>query len=117
LVVYAISHRILLNTMKNKASGAALRGPRRCGCGKCAGCVDNDRWERIFQQKYRQQERDYYAAGREPRSSGVSAKAFVDASIYACAEEGEIRTSAAADTSVELFYNLLRKASYTDAAA
>jgi hypothetical protein len=104
--------------MTRKASSAALRGPRRCVCGKCASCVDNDRWERIFQEKFGQQERDYYAAGREPRSSGVSAKAFADASIYACAEEGEICPQVdAAENNVERFYNLLRKARYTYTAA
>jgi hypothetical protein len=74
----------------NRASNrAAINGPRRCVCGKCVTCVDNDRWERIFQEKFGQQERDYYAEAREPRSSGVSCKAFADASIYAYAEERE----------------------------
>src|SRR5688500_12175161 len=99
---------MLLNTMMKKSSSAALRGPRHCMCGRCASCVDNDRWERIFQEKYGQQERDYYATGREPRSSGVSAKAFADESIYACAEEGEpCIKSAAPDNNLERFYNLL----------
>ena len=103
--------------MKKKAS-AGLRVPRRCVCGKCASCVDNDRWERIFQEKFGQQERDYYAAGREPHSSGVSANAFAEASIYACAEEGEVSSKVhEADNNVERFYNLLRKARYTDTAA
>lgn len=25
---------------------------RRCGCGKCAGCIENQRWERIFNEKF-----------------------------------------------------------------
>jgi hypothetical protein len=100
--------------MKKQTS---LTGPRRCVCGKCAGCVDNDRWERIFQEKYGQQERDYYAAGREPRSSGVSAKAFANASIYACAEQGEICTKVGtAQHNIERLYNFVRKACYTTAA-
>lgn len=104
--------------MTKKASSAVFKGPRRCVCGKCATCVDNERWERIFQEKFGQQERDYYAAGREPRSSGVSASAFADASIYACAEEGEVSTKIAEpENNVERFYNLLRKARYTDTAA
>jgi hypothetical protein len=104
--------------MKKTASSAALRGPRRCVCGKCASCVDNGRWERIFQQKYGQQERDYYALGRESRSSGVSAKAFADASIYACAEEGEISAKVdTAENNVERFYDLLWRTRYTHTAA
>ena len=113
---YTSSHRILVNNMKKNASSAALRGPRRCVCGKCASCVDNERWERIFQEKFGQQERDYYAAGREPRSSGVSSNAFAEASIYACAEEGEIAAEVdTGENNVERFYSLLRKARYTAA--
>ena len=95
--------------MNKKTSRAVLRGPQRCVCGQCASCVDNDRWERIFQEKFGQQERDYYAAAREPRSSGVSAKAFVDASIYTCAEEGHISSKVAqrADN-MDWLHNLLR---------
>lgn len=26
--------------------------PRRCRCGQCASCIDNARWERIFQEKF-----------------------------------------------------------------
>jgi len=26
--------------------------PRRCQCGACAFCVDNARWERIFNEKF-----------------------------------------------------------------
>jgi hypothetical protein len=103
--------------MKPKASRASLKGPQRCVCGQCASCLDNDRWERIYQEKYGQQERDYYSGGREPRSAGVSAKAFADASIYACAEEREPGAKATATNSVERFYNMLRNASYTDTAA
>jgi len=25
---------------------------RRCGCGRCATCLDNARWERIFLEKF-----------------------------------------------------------------
>jgi hypothetical protein len=73
--------------MKKASFSASIKRPRCCVCGKCVSCIDNARWERIFQQKYGQQERDYYAERREPRSSGVSAKAFSDASIYACTDE------------------------------
>ena len=103
--------------MRKKTGSAALTGPQRCVCGQCPTCVDNERWERIFQEKYGQQERDYYASGREPRSAGVSAKALADASIYACAEHGETRTKETAANNAERFYNLLRNASYADTAA
>jgi hypothetical protein len=117
LARYAGSHRIPIKNMKTKASSATLKGPQRCVCGQCASCLDNERWERIFQEKYGQQEREYYSGAREPRSSGVSAKAFADASIYACAEEREIAQKVTRADNVERFYNLLRNASYADTAA
>jgi hypothetical protein len=105
--------------MRRNPISEVFKRPRRCVCGKCATCIDNNRWERVFQEKFGQQERDYYAGGREPRSSGVSANAFAEASIYACAEEGELSNTKVteAENNVERFYNLLRKARYTDTAA
>jgi hypothetical protein len=32
---------------------------RGCRCGKCARCLDNARWERIFKQKF--EDPSYYA--------------------------------------------------------
>jgi hypothetical protein len=32
--------------------------PRRCRCGTCAFCLDNARWDRIFQEKFA--DPDYY---------------------------------------------------------
>jgi len=26
--------------------------PKRCRCGRCTACLDNARWERIFQEKF-----------------------------------------------------------------
>ena len=63
----------------------------------------NGRWERIYREKYGQQERDYYAAAPQPRSSGVSAQAFAQASIYACADEGEMSSKSAAESNAERF--------------
>jgi hypothetical protein len=103
--------------MKKTFISPAVRGPRRCVCSKCASCVDNGRWERIFQEKYRQQERDYYAAGREPHSAGVSAKALADASIYTCAEEGPSAVRSREEHTVKQFLNLVRNARCTDHAA
>jgi hypothetical protein len=80
-------------------------------CGKCGSCIDNDRWERIFQKKYGQQERDYYAAEREPRSAGVSAKAFADTSIYAYAEEHQTsQVKVSSDSQSHSVWNFLRTA-------
>ena len=105
--------------MNKKSNSIAIRGPQRCRCGRCVGCVENERWEWIFQQKYGQQERDYYAAGRESRSAGISAKAFADASIFACTEEVGIDTKAGAraETNTDRFHSALRRAIYTDTAA
>ena len=32
--------------------------PRRCGCGGCKLCVENARWERIFDERFA--DPDYY---------------------------------------------------------
>ena len=37
---------------------------RRCRCGICAACIENARWERIFQEKFA--DPDYYAHSRLP---------------------------------------------------
>ena len=34
------------------------RDQRRCQCGKCRNCVENARWERVFNQKFA--DPDYY---------------------------------------------------------
>ena len=36
----------------------ARRGPARCQCGQCRTCLENARWERIFQEKFASP--DYY---------------------------------------------------------
>ena len=41
------------------------RSPR-CGCGRCAQCADNARWERIFAEKFA--DPDYYTS-RNTRGS------------------------------------------------
>jgi len=36
-----------------RRSATPRRGrPRRCTCGKCRICLDNARWEMVFQQKF-----------------------------------------------------------------
>lgn len=43
-----------------RTEGKAQRRRRpRCQCGRCARCVDNARWERIFAEKFA--DPDYYA--------------------------------------------------------
>ncbi len=44
-----------------------LRG-KRCQCAKCAACLDDARWERIFQQKFA--DPAYY--GKQPPRQGSS---------------------------------------------
>jgi hypothetical protein len=103
-------------TMKKASFSASIKRPRRCVCSKCAACVENERWERIFQQKYGQQERDYYAERREPRSSGVSAKAFSDTSIYACTDEQQPSAiKSPEERNIRRIYDMLRKARFIDA--
>ena len=34
------------------------KGQRQCRCGRCARCLDNARWEQIFQEKFA--DPDYY---------------------------------------------------------
>jgi hypothetical protein len=41
-----------------------IRGKPRCKCGLCLKCVEEARWERIFQEKFA--DPDYYKP-REPR--------------------------------------------------
>jgi hypothetical protein len=38
---------------------ASKNGTRRCTCRVCPSCVDNARWERIFQEKFA--DPNYYA--------------------------------------------------------
>jgi hypothetical protein len=38
-------------------------GARRCTCGTCKQCLENARWERIFNEKFG--DPDYYAANHE----------------------------------------------------
>ena len=44
---------------------------RRCACGNCAACVDNARWERIFEAKFA--DRDYYTRPVMRQGSPLSA--------------------------------------------
>ena len=41
----------------------------RCRCGKCARCLDNARWERIFREKF--EDPEYYRQTRLHSSSSL----------------------------------------------
>ena len=43
---------------------------RRCSCGRCTCCLDNARWERIFQEKFADQ--TYYTRSLVTRGSALS---------------------------------------------
>ena len=43
---------------------------RRCNCGKCAPCIDNARWERIFNEKFA--DPSYYTRDRFRCSSPLN---------------------------------------------
>lgn len=43
---------------------------RRCSCGRCASCLDNARWERIFQEKFADQ--TYYTRRLVTQGSALS---------------------------------------------
>lgn len=43
------------------AQPLAIRiGPARCDCGTCKRCIENARWERIFNEKFA--DPDYYSS-------------------------------------------------------
>jgi hypothetical protein len=42
---------------------------RRCECGHCPPCLDNLRWQRIFDQKFA--DPDYYNRSCVPRGSSL----------------------------------------------
>jgi hypothetical protein len=54
---------ILLMVSDARPTPKKLRQPaqakRRCNCGACYTCVENARWERIFQEKFA--DPNYYA--------------------------------------------------------
>jgi hypothetical protein len=95
--------RFLPRTKKHSMR-QALPASKRCRCGACAVCRDNARWERIFQEKYGQQEREYYSAER--RTAGVSANALVEASVYAMAEESSSSSRQRAENALERLFRL-----------
>jgi hypothetical protein len=45
---------------------------RRCACGKCRACIDNARWESVFQQKFAD---PFYYSLRHPKQ-GSSLNGF-----------------------------------------
>ncbi len=59
---------------QEQAELPSVRGPagrkRNCHCGRCAECVDNARWDRIFNEKFA--DPDYYAPRYVRYSSPIS---------------------------------------------
>jgi hypothetical protein len=46
-----------------------LRGRRRCTCGSCSRCLDDARWEKIYNEKFAD---STYYSGVRPRLGGSS---------------------------------------------
>jgi hypothetical protein len=57
-----------------------MRGAKRCCCNECPRCKDNARWEEIFERKFGEQMRAYYAP--RPLRMGVSAEGLTEAAAY-----------------------------------
>ena len=45
-------NRNVAEAARDYQAPAAKRGFRRCTCKKCSACLDEARWERIFQEKF-----------------------------------------------------------------
>ena len=43
---------------------------RRCSCGRCAPCLDNLKWTRIFDEKFA--DPDYYTRSHVPQGSSMN---------------------------------------------
>jgi hypothetical protein len=52
------------------SSRVKVSTPRRCKCGTCAFCLDNARWDRIFQEKFA--DPDYYSRPEVKFGSALS---------------------------------------------
>ena len=51
------------------ASRKPVRSRRRCTCGKCSRCLDDARWEKIYNEKFAD---STYYSGVRPRLGGSS---------------------------------------------
>lgn len=60
LLVSAQKPRIDATRLETAATLVGARAPkiRRCQCGHCPNCIDNARWDRIFNAKFA--DRTYY---------------------------------------------------------
>jgi len=43
---------VRMHRAERRSAPARRTRPRRCACGKCRTCLDNARWETVFQQKF-----------------------------------------------------------------
>jgi hypothetical protein len=70
------SIREILNGIVSRRCRATVAAPRpdrrksRCKCGQCRPCLDNARWERIFNEKF--SDPDYYSYRPGPRGCSLS---------------------------------------------
>lgn len=55
---------------KEAAATARPRRERACGCGTCSWCRDNQRWERVYREKFA--DPTYYAPRRLRHDSTLS---------------------------------------------
>ena len=63
----------LAQSLRPARQQAVVRNkPRRCACGTCRTCLDNARWESVFQKKFAD---PYYYSLREPKQ-GSSLNGF-----------------------------------------
>ena len=56
--------------IRRKSSVSSVTERRACGCGSCRACIDNARWERIFNEKFVDVE--YYGGLRLSRVSPLA---------------------------------------------
>ena len=52
------------------APAAKSNGKRNCRCGQCGDCLENARWERVFQAKFA--DPDYYGGLRVRNTSPLN---------------------------------------------
>ena len=50
--------------------GGPTKQHRRCSCGRCAMCLDNAKWERVFNEKFA--DPNYYKAASTRGGSSLS---------------------------------------------
>lgn len=66
--------RVAMHSPGQSAIGDVLpgarKGTRHCHCGVCSRCIENARWEEIFEQKFA--DPNYYSRRSPPHQSPLS---------------------------------------------